>query len=36
MPFTTDRDVELFAMLDREVERQITTIQLRAIEVPVP
>ena len=32
MPFTTDRDDELFGLIDQEVERQTTTIQLIASE----
>ncbi|HMQ28714.1 MAG TPA: serine hydroxymethyltransferase, partial [Acidimicrobiales bacterium] len=32
MPWSTERDVELFSMIDREVERQTTTIQLIASE----
>lgn len=32
MTFTSDRDDDLFAMLDREVERQTTTVQLIASE----
>ncbi len=32
MPWSTERDDELFSMIDREVERQTTTIQLIASE----
>ena len=32
MPFSTDRDDELFGLIDQEVERQTTTIQLIASE----
>ena len=30
MPWPSDRDVELFSLLDQELERQNTTVQLIA------